>query len=139
MGASPERELFPDAFCRFVALFNRGRFWESHEVLELPWRQNRSPFYKGMIIYASAFVHAQRGNPIGVRKQLVKARRYLTGYAPFYLGVDVAGLLEHVEACLAVVGGPDPPSGPALVPALPAPSLALSPERLRGDEGELAT
>ncbi len=56
---------FPTALEAFVELFNQEAFWESHEVLEGPWRETRSDFYHGLILYASAFVHVQRGIPTG--------------------------------------------------------------------------
>lgn len=127
----------PKEYLRFVELFNAGRYWESHEVLEGPWRAHRSPFYKGMIIYASAFVHGRRGNPRGVRKQLLKAEKYLTGYLPHYLGVHVEGRLFHARRCLALVESASPPSGDRLTRALPFDRLALRREWIRGDEPEL--
>src|SRR5690606_41977082 len=99
----PAMRPFPGAYLRFIQLFNAGKYWESHEVLESPWRENRSRFYRGIIIYASAFVHAQRGNPRGVRKQLLKARRYLEAYRPHYLGIDVDRLQIGRASCRARV------------------------------------
>lgn len=129
---------YPGAYLRFIQLFNAGKYWESHEVLESPWRENRSRFYRGIIIYASAFVHAQRGNPRGVRKQLLKARRYLEAYRPHYLGIDVDRLLAHAARCLEVVSGDAPPEGPALARAIPFDRLTLDARLVRGDEPELA-
>ncbi len=127
----------PSDYLRFVELFNEGRYWESHEVLEAPWRTNRSPFYKGMIIYASAFVHGRRGNPRGVRKQLLKAQNYLAAYVPHYLGLDVEARLRHARICLSHVGGSSPPSGEELAYGLPYDRLILREEWVRGDEPEL--
>lgn len=132
-----EAPLFPRDFVRFAELFNERRYWESHEVLEAPWRVNRSLFYKGMIIYASAFVHGQRGNPRGVRKQLLKAERYLVAYRPHYLGLHVEGRLDHARRCLSLVGSADPPSGETLATFLPYDCLELRREWIRGDEPEL--
>lgn len=128
---------FPSDYLRFVELFNEGRYWESHEVLEAPWRKSRSPFYKGMIIYASAFVHGRRGNPRGVRKQLLKAEKYLSAYTPHYLGLDVGARLRHARLCLAHVEGSAPPSGEELAQSLPYDRLLLRGEWVRGDEPEL--
>lgn len=127
----------PPAFQEFVARWNRAEFWESHEVLEEPWRRNRSPFYKGMILYASALVHAQRGNARGVLAQLDKAELHLAPYRPFYLGIDVNPLLAHAARCRRVVG-PDPDAAPAgWVARVPEISLHPVPHRIRGDEMEL--
>lgn len=129
---------FPDEYLHFVRLFNARKYWESHEVLEGPWRANKSPFFKGMIIYASAFVHAQRGNPRGVLKQLRKAERYLESYRPYYMGVDVDRIMAHSKVCLALVSVPEPPQGKALEQVIPFDRLTLDVARVRGDEPELS-
>ncbi len=116
---------FPAPLRRFVELFNAHEFWECHEVLEVPWRAHRSEFYHGLILYASAFVHVQRGNPHGVGAQLRKARVVLEPYAPSYLGIDVAGILDHCREGETVIEDED------------FPRLDLSPDHLRGDEIEL--
>ena len=131
--------VFPPSYLRFIELFNDEQFWESHEVLEQPWRENGSLFYKGMIIYASAFVHTQRGNPVGVRKQMVKAAGYLGMYAPHYMGLDVDHILSHGKVCLAVLDRTPPARGEALISAIPFVSLRLEEHLVRGDEPEFDT
>jgi predicted metal-dependent hydrolase len=133
---NPQLSL-PKALLGFVALFNRGEYWESHELLEGPWREGRSDFYHGLILYASAFVHVQRGNPRGIVAQLEKAERCLAPYRPVYLGLDVGELLSHSARCRAIVAahqGAEPAAWAALIPPI---RLEPSAERLRGDEAEL--
>jgi len=125
---------FPEPLRRFVELFNAEEFWESHEVLEGPWRAGRSQFYHGLILYASAFVHLQRKNAHGVGAQLRKARVALEGYAPAYLGVDVGEVLERCEAGERRVASG---VGPATWAGWTPPRLELRPDLLRGDEPEL--
>jgi uncharacterized protein len=120
---------FPRALEQFVARFNAGAFWESHEVLEGPWREGRSPFYHGLILCASAFVHAQRGNRHGVRAQLAKAERRLRGFRPAYLGLDVDALLAAAAAVADAVERGKP---------VAFPRLELRPAHRRGDEPEAA-
>lgn len=129
---------FPPEYVRFVELFNAGEYWESHEALEGLWRNNGSPFLKGLIIYASAFVHARRGNPRGVRKQLVKARRYLNPYRPKYMGLDIDRLLDRLEECLAIVCVDQPPVDDVLADAIPFDVLRLVPAYVTGDEPEIS-
>lgn len=129
--------MIPPALERFVRLVNDGAYWESHEVLEGPWRETRSDFLQGLILYASAFVHAERGNRHGIRAQLAKARKKLEAYPDVYLGMDVAGIRDHMERCRSVVeGNPDaePDGWPELIPF---PRLDLDATRVRGDEPEL--
>lgn len=129
---NPTPAPFPRQFLDFVACFNRGEFWEGHEVLEGPWRETRSDFYKGLILYASAFVHVQRRNPRGVLAQLRKAERQLALYRPSYLGLDLEVLLEHAAHAAELVGGA-PVDWSALLP----PPLVPEPNLVRGDEPEL--
>ena len=85
-----------------------------------------------MIIYASAFVHAQRGNPRGVFKQLRKAKRYLNEYRPYYMGVDVNRILAHAAICIELVSVPDPPRGSSLVQAIPFDRISLETAACQG-------
>ncbi len=116
---------------RFLALFRHGRFWDSHEALEGAWRRNGSPFYKGLILYASAFVHADRDNAHGVQAQLRKAVEHLSPFAPAYLGFDVDAILGHARQCLASMDKGEKGS------RLPVPALEWEEARVRGDEPEL--
>ena len=119
---------FPPSLEEFVRLFNAHHFWESHEVLERPWRVGRSDFYQGLILYASALVHAQRGNRHGIRAQFAKARRRLERYLPGYLGIDLRALLSRARELEAAGAVPGPHTYP---------TIRLDPALLRGDEPEL--
>jgi hypothetical protein len=48
----------------YFACFNRGQFYEAHDVLEQLWLKDRhgpnGSFYKGLIQLAGAFVHLQK-------------------------------------------------------------------------------
>lgn len=135
----PKRDpaTWPGPFLEFVRLFNAGQYWESHEVLEAPWRARRSDFYQGLIIYASAFVHAQRGNPTGVCKQLMKVQRKLPPYRPHYMGIDVDEVLAHTRQVLELVTGNPSLTGDRLRRAIPYPRLEPRVSLVRGDEPEL--
>lgn len=130
---------FPEAFLDFIRLFNARKYWDSHEVLEGPWRENRSDFYQGLIIYASAFVHAQRGNPVGIRKQMAKVFGKLEKYRPYYMGIDVDGVLEFAAQCTEfVIENPDL-RGEKLTSAVDYPELHPELRFVRGDELELGS
>jgi len=122
--------VFPAALSRFVALFNAGRFWDSHEVLEEPWRANRSDFYQGLILFASAYVHAERGNTHGTTAQMRKVLQRFAPYPPAYLGVDVERIRAEAGRALEAVS-----RGQAIGP----PALDLDPARCSGEEPELTS
>jgi predicted metal-dependent hydrolase len=118
---------FPAAYRAFIALFNRGAYWDSHEALEAAWRDTGSDFYQGLILLASAFVHVGRGNAHGVRAQLAKAEARLRPFRPAYLGLDVDAVLA---ACAAGRAALMRGAWPAAL------RLALDPGLVRGDEPE---
>lgn len=89
-----------------VELFNRGEYFECHEVLELAWTPERGPrrqFLQGLIHVAVGFYHHRRGNPVGACRQLRKALRKLAEYLPVYEGVDTARLHGDAAAVLALI------------------------------------
>lgn len=94
--------------------YARGDFFLAHELLEPAWMGARDPaeraLHSGLIKVAAAFVHAVRGNPRGVEKNLAGARdRLRRGAAagPGF-GIDVPLILEGVDAGLAAVTLGDP-------------------------------
>jgi hypothetical protein len=130
---------FPAQLEAFVELFNRGAFWESHEVLEGEWRRTGSDFYHGLILYASAFVHVQRGNAHGTDAQLAKAERVLGQFGSTYLGVDIAALLSHGRACRKIVLRSRSAPGDQWMDIIRLPKIRLRAEQLAGNEPELTT
>jgi predicted metal-dependent hydrolase len=104
------------ALAQALGAYGRGDFFLAHELLEPAWMGSQDPgvraLHSGLIKLAAAFVHAIRGNPAGVEKNLVGARERLLRAAPAgpSFGVDVAGVLEQVDACrTAVRRGAVPP------------------------------
>ena len=113
-----ERDL---AFARGVAAYERGDFFEAHEHLEPAWMGTADPaernLHQGLIKLAAAFVHAVRGNPLGVEKNLRGARDRLADALVDDVddrGLDLRAILRDVDGRLA--------------------ELAASPTRLRVDQ-----
>ena len=74
------------------------------EALENEWREapaEERDFLQGLVHVTVAWHHASRGNAPGASRQLAKATRRLTPYAPTHRGVDVAQVLGQVEAAAA--------------------------------------
>jgi predicted metal-dependent hydrolase len=90
-----------DAYRRGLALIDQGEFFAAHEELELAWRAAQAEerdFYQGLVHVAVAWYQAGRGNRVGCERQLEKALRRLSAYAPAHNEVDVRSVLEQVEA-----------------------------------------
>jgi predicted metal-dependent hydrolase len=81
-----------------------GRGFEAHELLEDLWRaadDDERDLYQGLVHVAVATYQESRRNEVGRRRQLEKAIRRLTPYAPSYEGLDIESLLEWSRASLA--------------------------------------
>ena len=89
----------------FLAAYAAGEFYEAHEILEPAWMgapdQGERELLSGLIKLAAAFVHAQRGNPAGVAKNLRGARARLANAVPGDSGLDPNALIVAVNERLA--------------------------------------
>ena len=94
------------SFKRGLEAIRELRYFEAHEELELAWRAADPPereFFQGLVHVAVAWYQAGRGRHIGCARQLEKASRRLTAYAPMHRGIDVDALLAQVERARARV------------------------------------
>ena len=98
-----------------------GDFFEAHELMEPAWMGSADPaersLIQGLIKVAAADVHAVRGNPAGVRRNLEGARdRLRAGASGRITGVelDVAGLLSSIETRIGALDGAGP-DGPLTI------------------------
>jgi uncharacterized protein len=107
------------AYCRGLKLFDQGEFFEAHEVLEDVWRAAPQPerlFLQGLIQVAVGLHHHSRGNLVGCRSLLARARRNLAGYPTPYRGLDLASLLLTLDQWRAALeSGDRTPPLPRLV------------------------
>jgi hypothetical protein len=92
---------------RFLAgidLFNRGDYFEAHEVWEELWLDCPSAerrFYQALIQAAVAIYHFGRGNNTGAARLARSGKRYMDAYRPSHSGLDVDGFWRQVEAYIA--------------------------------------
>jgi Domain of unknown function (DUF309) len=99
-----------DAFDEGLACWERGDFFAAHEALEPAWMGTddlvERALHQGLIKVAAAYVHAVRGNPAGIAKNLAGARHHLAtaGPAGRAWGIDVPALLIDIDARLADPG-----------------------------------
>lgn len=88
-------------YAGYFELFNRGKFYEAHDVLEDLWlpvrKGNDGDFYKGLIQLAGAFVHLQkeRLRPAGALFKL--ARTNLGKYGPRCHHLDLTEVIALID------------------------------------------
>ena len=93
----------PAALLEGIALFNRGEFYECHEVLEDLWRAEPAPvrsLYQGIIQIAVALHHLRHGNWRGAVKLLEAGGGRVAGFQPACRGVDTGALAAAAAASL---------------------------------------
>jgi len=86
---------------RALEHFNRGEFFDAHEVWEDVWRASSGPekrYLQGLIQVAVALHHHSRGNLAGARSLLRRAAHNLTHCPAGFGGIDLAGLRSALEA-----------------------------------------
>jgi hypothetical protein len=99
---------------RGVELFNRGEFFDSHEVLEEAWRGEEGEaklFLQALIHMAVGMYHWERGNRLGAGRQFEKGLRKLARFPPDYAGIDTRRLHRDASSWReGVLNGGDRPT-----------------------------
>ena len=112
----------PD-FLHGIALFNQGKFFDAHEVLEDVWRAappGEKKIWQGLVQVAVALHHYSTGNRVGMRSVLVRAMRNLAVHPHNFHGVQVPGLLQSLAGWLEAFDNHQPlPSLPRIDVAQP--------------------
>ena len=108
-----------------LAAYDQGDFFEAHELLEPAWMGTDVPadraLLQGLIKLAAAYVHAVRGNPAGIVRNLEGSRARLLESAedraeagspePW---LDITSLIAAIDTRLADLARH--PGGPTLGP-----------------------
>lgn len=113
-----------------IVLFNRGDFFEAHEVWEQLWMDTHGPdkqFYQGLIQAAVGLCHFCNGNLRGAAKLYRSSRQYLERYGSPHHGLDQAAFWDAMERCFAPLLGPDAPDRGVEIDEALIPEIALDP------------
>jgi hypothetical protein len=155
-------EVRTSAVERGLAAYGRGAWYLAHEELEPAWMGTDDPaeraLLSGLIKLAAAYVHAARGNVLGVRTNLRGARERLRKAAASASAaegafgaagwVDLDVLLDDLEDRLARIealcvvapgGGPGPARGSSfgIAPAGPGVAPGSTPSGIGHNRGAL--
>lgn len=103
-------------FLEGLGLFNEGKYFECHEVIEGLWLETPShdeyrDLYKGVIQAAAAIYQWDRGILTGARGLFTTAVGYLDRYRPEALGLDVDSLVKEMLVCFGPFQSWDGESG----------------------------
>lgn len=95
-----------------LALFNRGEYFECHDVIEELWLETpptdpHRDLYKGVIQAAAAIYQFDRGILTGARGLYRTSLEHLEKYRPSALGVNVEKLVSEMKLCFLPFEGWD--------------------------------
>ena len=88
-----------------IDLFNHGYWWEAHDALETVWIAAGQAtlcgkFLQGLIQLSGAQLKRFIAEPVGADSLTRKSVEKLSLVGGFYLGVEVAQLIEDARRCL---------------------------------------
>ena len=96
------------ALAEGLAAYDRGDFFEAHELLEPAWMGTddlaERDLLQGLIKLAAAYVHSVRGNPRGIATNLTGARERLAAARTdgrHMAGLDLDTLIDDIDLRLA--------------------------------------
>jgi predicted metal-dependent hydrolase len=103
-------------YLRGIALFNEGKFFDAHEVLEDVWRaasHEEKKIWQGLVQVAVALHHHSTGNYVGMRSVLLRAMKNLAGHPKNFHDIQIPHLLESLAQWLEAFDNSQP------LPSLP--------------------
>lgn len=144
---STDAATYEPRYLAGILFFNRGDFFEAHEVWEDLWHVSFPPerrFIQSLIQAAVALLHFGNGNVRGALRLYHSSKDYAEPYFPTYLGMDVAALWTSMDRCFAALVHGTPAKArveldDSLMPSItldPAPMAWPVPEDLLPDEDE---
>jgi len=102
------KAVFATALAEGLAAYDRGDFFEAHELLEPAWMGTddlaERDLLQGLIKLAAAYVHSVRGNPRGIATNLTGARERLAAARAdgrHMAGLDLDTLIDDIDLRLA--------------------------------------
>lgn len=99
-------EPSPNPYLHGIELFNRGEYFDAHEVWEDPWRSSQGDhrmFYQGLIQAAVAMEHYRRGNARSAATVWRNSRAKLTSVPERMEGLHVPTFVADMERALGPV------------------------------------
>ncbi|SRR6266699_4181417 len=114
-------------YLAYFDLFNRGLFYEAHDVLEQVWlpqrKGSKGDFYKGLIQLAGAFVHLQKNRLRPAAALFKLAQANLQKYGDTYEGVSLSAVHGLIGRYLDLLVSSSYETNP--LSSLGAPNIAL--------------
>jgi len=94
----------PDSLLRQgIVEFNRGHFFEAHELWEEAWNEaagDEKRFYQGLVQLAAGYHKLSLAQYNGARKLLERGQQTLSDFPATYAGIDLTAVREGIVSTL---------------------------------------
>ena len=123
--------MYDPRYLAGIVLFNRGDFFEAHEVWEALWMETTGPdkkFYQGLIQAAVGLCHFCNGNLAGANKLYHSSKDYMLRYGSPFMGLDNNAFWNEMQKCFAEVIAEREPGKKIEIKEELIPTIALDPE-----------
>ena len=100
----PSPSQYDPRYLAGIVLFNRGDFFEAHEVWESLWMETFGPekqFFQGLIQAAVGLCHFCNGNVRGAVKLYHSSGDYMRRYGTPFMGLDQTAFWGEMDRCFA--------------------------------------
>ncbi|MCU0959059.1 MAG: DUF309 domain-containing protein [Pirellulaceae bacterium] len=118
-------------YLRGIDLFNRGAYFDAHEVWEELWVEQEGPlrqFLQGLIQAAVCLHHFGHGNLRGAEKLCRSSTQYLRPFAPCHAGLNVDRLLAELAWCCSELVTPAGDTAQVVLRPDRVPRITLHPD-----------
>ncbi len=81
--------------------FNRGEYFEAHDLLEIAWKEDQSPgreLYRAILQVSVAYYQILRGNYNGAAKMFLRMRKWLDPLPDICRGINIRKLRREARA-----------------------------------------
>ena len=81
--------------------FNRGEYFEAHDLLEIAWKEDQSPgrdLYRAILQVSIAYYQILQGNYNGAAKMFLRMRKWLDPLPDFCRGINIDKLRREARA-----------------------------------------
>jgi len=81
--------------------FNRGKYFEAHDLLEIAWMEDQSPgrdLYRAILQVSVAYYQILRGNYNGAGKMFLRMRKWLDPLPEICRGINIEKLRQEARA-----------------------------------------
>lgn len=122
--------IYDPRYLAGIVLFNRGDFFEAHEVWEDLWMDTAGEdrqFFQGLIQAAVGLCHFCNGNVRGAVKLYHSSRDYMSKYPSPHHGLDVDRFWEDMKGCFAELLATEQPSRSITIKEELIPEIDINP------------